>query len=139
MPSKKLASKGGKKHICSIQHNTEKFMLKALSFEKCENSIFAIRSAEFFHSLFFLKKWINWTFFNYTLGTVSWIRVFWRKLFFLCPLTSNYHFILVTCFDLFLCVYTTHSEMVKDTPYSSLRKFCEFKNISFPPTKMLEK
>lgn len=32
--------------------------------------------------------------------------------FFLCPLTSNYHFILAPCFDLFLCVYTTCSEMI---------------------------
>lgn len=49
--SQKLASQGEKKHIRSIQHTIETFMLNVLSFEKCENSIFAIPSAKFFHSL----------------------------------------------------------------------------------------
>lgn len=90
--SKKLVSKSGKKHICSIQHNTEKFMLKTLCFEKCENSIFAIPSADFFFILCLKKKkWMNWTFWV-ILKEKSWIGVLWKK-FFLCPLTGNYHFI----------------------------------------------
>lgn len=104
--SKKLVSKSGKKHICSIQHNTEKFMLKTLCFEKCENSIFAIPSADFFFILCLKKKKMNeLDFLSYTQGKIlNWSPV---KEIFPLPTHRQLPFYLAACFDLFLCVYTT--------------------------------
>lgn len=115
--SKKLASKSGKKHICSIQHDREKFMLKALSFEKCDNSIFAIPSTEFSHSLLFQKKWINGTFFNCTQRKISWIGVLWRRFFFSLPTHKQLPFYFSTMFwFVLMCVYNMFRD---DMSYSS--------------------
>ena len=127
--SKKLVSKSGKKHVCSSQHNTEKFMLKTLSFEKCENSIFAILSADFF-PFFALKKKkkVNELYFlNCTQGKIlNWSPV---KEIFSLPTHRQLSFYFSCMFwFVLMCVYNI--EMMKDTPYSSLRKVCEFKNIS---------
>ena len=108
--SKKLVSKSGKKHICSIQHNTEKFMLKALRFEKCENSIFAIPSTYFFIILCFKKKKNELDFLNYTQGKIlNWSPV--KEIF---PLPTHrqlpFYFSRMFWFVL-MCVYNI--EMMK--------------------------
>lgn len=102
-------------------------MLKALSFEKCENSIFAIPSADFFFILCLRKKKSELDFLNCTQGKIlNWSPV---KEIFPLPTQSQLPFHLSCMFwFVLMCVYNI--ETMKDMPYTSLRKVCEIKNIS---------